>query len=107
MIRRSWAHVTLAEYATIGLLTDPDAIEVMNAYWDYIHEHNPFRGEEPTRLNEIGLTWWTLVTTKYATADDEAIQQQVARDELAELGTLMVVNCDRIRQRRRAGRVPA
>lgn len=97
IIRRSWANVTLAEYAALRVLREPNPEQILNAVWDDIHNNNPFAGpdDEPTRLTREGSDWLVELRREYFLAGDELDVQRIARDVVAELGTLVVMAAER------------
>lgn len=99
-----WGSLTLGEFDAITVL-EHDALKVLNAYWDYVHESpaNVFRGEHATRLTEGGEAWLAElqarlreILTRRVFADDIAPVREIAKELIAGVGLLAVSNGARI-----------
>lgn len=91
VIRADWSNVTLAEYAALALLRQASPIDRLNAVWDDMHAHNPFRGDEPARLTDEGVEWITAMKERATTEVDENVLIDLARELVTEMGTLVTM----------------
>ena len=99
-----WGSLTLGEFDAITVL-EHDAIELLNAYWDYLHGSpaNVFRGDHPTRLSEGGDMWarelqarLREILTRRVFADDIAPVREIALEFIKGVGLFAVSNGARI-----------
>lgn len=95
-VRADWSSVTLAEYAALDLIRRPNCEDVLNAVWDEMHAHNPFRGESPTRLNDDGSVWLAEAHETATTTQDEHELIRLARDFVRSMGTLTTMRASRV-----------
>lgn len=98
IVRADWSRVTLGEYAALNVLTSPDPVGLLDAVWDEIHEHNPFRGDTPTRLTDDGRAWLdTLRATALDTPDEHELIR-VTREFHTGIGSLVIGAAERRRK---------
>jgi hypothetical protein len=93
--RADWGSVTLAEYAALDIITRPDAEAILNRVWDDIHEHNPFRGDEPNRLTDDGRVWLAGLHSTVTESADEREVIRAAREFVSSMGTLTTMAAKR------------
>jgi hypothetical protein len=95
IMRADWGHVTLAEYAALDVIWTANPELILNSVWDEIHEHNPFRGDSPSRLSDDGRAWLAGLRETVTTTFDEREQIRAAREFVSSMGTLMTMAAKR------------
>jgi hypothetical protein len=88
-----WEDVTIAEFAAIALVNDPEPVARINAYWATQHAlgRYPFNAEPPA-LSPEGVQWlmhWRIEAG--AVTNRPAEFRNIARTILGVLGTLTVL----------------
>lgn len=96
LIRADWSGVTLAEFDALALIRHPDGEALLNAAWDRMHELNPFREGESTRLHDAGRHWWIGLNETCNNTLDEHVLIASAREAVSCLGLLTIVNAARL-----------
>ena len=93
-----WGDVTILEFAALDLISDPNALARVNRYWDELHVDpaNMWPGEKPNRLTPAGVAWLADLHERYTVTTPARDAALMAREIINGLGTLHVLNSQRI-----------